>query len=88
MDRSDILIKLNHIFSDLFEDEELIINEDMTADDINGWDSLKQVILLNEIEEEFGITFDFSETISMKTVSAIIDAIDKHINNPALFTGR
>jgi acyl carrier protein len=38
-----IVEKLNKIFCEIFEDEELVISPEMTADDVDGWDSLSHV---------------------------------------------
>ena len=47
--------RLQEIFRDIFDDEELIIREDMSANDIEDWDSLAQINLIIAIEKEFKV---------------------------------
>ena len=56
MERSDILKKLNDIFIDVMDlDDDFELNEDMSADDIEEWDSLSHIQLMKAIEATFGI---------------------------------
>ena len=58
MERSDILKKLNDIFIDVMDlDDDFELNEDMSADDIEEWDSLSHIQLMKAIEVTFGIKF-------------------------------
>jgi acyl carrier protein len=54
---SDSLLRLNKVFQDVFDDDELDVKPDMTADDIEGWDSLQHVTLMIRVEKEFGVKF-------------------------------
>ena len=51
MSREEILEKLNEIFRDIFDDEEINLSEETTPDDIEDWDSLGHVYLTAEIED-------------------------------------
>lgn len=46
-----------------------------SADDIDKWDSLNHVILIQELEKEFGMNFDLFEIIEIRDVGGIIDYI-------------
>ena len=47
MERSEILKKLNEIFVDVMDlDDDFELNEDMSADDIDEWDSLSHIQLM------------------------------------------
>ena len=58
--------RLQEIFRDIFDDEELIIREDMSANDIEDWDSLAQINLIIAIEKEFKVKFNLEEVSSLK----------------------
>ena len=60
--------KLNDIFRDVFDDEEIQVNEDTIAEDIIGWDSLEHITLVAVIQEEFGIEFDLKTINNFKNV--------------------
>jgi acyl carrier protein len=67
--------ELNDIFKRVFDDDEIEIKPETTADDIDGWDSLSHVNLLLAIERHFKINFKTSEVISWKTVARMHDSI-------------
>ena len=70
-----ILNKVNDIFKDVFNREDLVIDFSTTAKDVEGWDSLQQITLIEEIEDEFNIRFTMDEVVEMADVGAMIDII-------------
>ena len=76
---SEIKGQLNEIFADIFDDEDIVISEDMTADDVEDWDSLAHVRLIVAIENEFGIEFTASEIEGFTDVGEMIKAITSKI---------
>lgn len=75
MSREQILRKVNEIFIDAFDKEDLKIDFETTAADVEGWDSLMQMNLIEMIEDEFDIRFDMDEVVGMENVGAMIDII-------------
>ena len=73
------LIRLQEVFRDVFDDEEIIIGNETTADDIEGWDSLSHVALVVAVQDEFGIKFSIAETSALKDVGDFIKLIDNKI---------
>ena len=71
----DILKKLEVIFKDVFDDEDIVLTNETTANDIEDWDSLAQINLLVAIKKEFKINFDLEEVSQYKNVGDIINAI-------------
>ncbi|MEH1738802.1 MAG: acyl carrier protein [Fusobacterium varium] len=67
--------KLQEIFRDIFDDEELVITEEMTAADIEDWDSLAQINLIIAIEKEFGVKFNLEEVSKLKNIGEMLDLI-------------
>lgn len=67
--------KLQEIFRDIFDDEELVIIEEMTATDIEDWDSLAQINLIIAIEKEFGVKFNLEEVSKLKNIGEMLDLI-------------
>jgi acyl carrier protein len=67
--------KLNRIFREVFDDEDLSISPDMTANDIDGWDSLSHVNLIVAIETSFAITFSQKELLTFKNVGDLMGCI-------------
>lgn len=69
--------KLNGIFQDFFEQDDLTISRDTTASDISGWDSLAHINLIMTVENEFGIKFAIGELQSLQNVGQMLDLIKK-----------
>ena len=79
MSRKEVLIQVNEIFKDAFDREDLVIGFDTAAADVEGWDSLMQMNLIEMIEDEFNIRFSMDEVIGMKNVGEMIDIIVSRI---------
>jgi acyl carrier protein len=72
----NILAKLNEIFQDVFEDDELEINSTTSASDVDGWDSLMHVSMIVNVEREFGVRFPSSKVSKLANVGELIDLIE------------
>lgn len=75
MSREEVYNQLNEIFRDIFDDEDIEVNDSTTADDIEDWDSLEHINLVVEIENTFGIKFNMGEVNGMKNVGEMVDII-------------
>ena len=71
--------KLNAIFCEVFDDEALVITPAMTANDVDGWDSLSHVNLIVAIEGRFNIRFSQKELLTFKNVGDLLNCIEKKI---------
>lgn len=76
MQKVEIVEKLNEIFSDVFDDD-ITVNDEMTADDIEDWDSFEQINLITAIEKSFNIKFKMETVLQMKNVGDMIAAIQE-----------
>lgn len=79
MNRNEVFEKVVDICKDIFEDEELVITEETTADDVDNWDSLTHLTLVNELEQSFNIEFTLDEVNNSNNLGELVDAIMKHI---------
>ena len=68
MDQEPIHRKLEEIFKSVFDRPELAINDEMTADDVEGWDSLAQINLVVGAEDAFAVRFQTAEIKALKNV--------------------
>jgi len=71
--------RLNQVFQDVFDDDELVVDEKTTAQDVEGWDSLTHVTLLVNVEKAFGVRFSSSEIASLKNVGQLVSLIDHRV---------
>ena len=79
MNRTEILEKLNEVFHDVFDNNDIVVTEQINANDIEEWDSLIHITLISAVEDEFDVSFDMKTVVSMKNVGDMIDAIEEQI---------
>lgn len=75
MTREAAYEKLNEVFRDVFDDEEIAVTDSTTADDIEDWDSLEHINLVSAVEQAFGIKFSMGQVVTMKNVGEMVDII-------------
>lgn len=76
---NDILERINKVFKIVFENDNLTVSEQTSAEDIEEWDSLKHIGILSLLEQEFHIEFDIDEIVSMENVGDMLKIIRKKI---------
>lgn len=64
MEKTEILVKVQDIFRDVLDNEEIVLNNDTSADDIEEWDSLSHIQLIVAIEKHFKIKFVSSQKLA------------------------
>ena len=79
MERNEILKRVEEIFREELEQEDLVLSDETTADDVDGWDSLSHVQLVAAMEEAFGIEFKSREILSWDNVGDLIDSREKKV---------
>ena len=72
----DFRAELQDIFRDLFDNDDIQIEDKTTAADISGWDSLNNVKLMVRIERKFAIRFNAGEVVSLKNVGELLKLIE------------
>lgn len=75
MKREEIFEKLNEIFREVFEDDDIVVTDATSAADIEDWDSLTHITLVSSVEDEFDIKFSMKDVIGMKNVGEMVDII-------------
>lgn len=79
MERSEILKRVEEIFREELGQNTLVLTEETTAEDVDGWDSLSHVQLVAVLEDAFGIEFSSREILSWDNVGDLISSIQKKI---------
>ena len=75
MDRTSVINKLTEIFRKVFENDSLVLTDEMTANDVEQWVSLTHMLLITEIEADFAITLKLKDLNKMHTVGDMINII-------------
>lgn len=75
MNKDQILEEVQEIFREVLDNEEIVLNNATTADDVEEWDSLTHIQLIVAIEKHFKIKFTSKEILSWQNVGEMIDCI-------------
>lgn len=75
MAESDIYAALNEIFRDVFLRDDLQLRPELSAKDVPGWDSFKQIDIILAVEEKYGIKFNTRELDSLNNVGDLVRVI-------------
>ncbi len=75
MERKEIFDKLNEIFCDVLDLDEVELKDETTAEDIEEWDSLSHIQLIVAIEKAFGVKFTSLEIMKWKNVGEMVDSL-------------
>ena len=67
--------RLTKVFHTVFDNDSIELTPELTADDVDEWDSLYHINLMIAIELEFGIEFDQSEIQNFANVGELLASI-------------
>ena len=79
MERNDILARIQEVFRDELEVDDLVLTDETTADDVEEWDSLSHVQLVVALEKAFNIKFTSRDILSWDNVGDLVDCIGKKL---------
>lgn len=71
--------RLHKVFVTVFDNNSIEFKPELTADDVDEWDSLSHINLMIAIELEFGIEFDQSEIQNFANVGELMASIEKKL---------
>lgn len=75
MDEPQIYARLAGVFDEVFDDDSIQLKPNLSAKDVDGWDSLTHVRLLLTIERAFKIKFSTSEIGKLENVGDLVNLI-------------
>jgi acyl carrier protein len=67
--------KLSEILRDVFDDEALVARPDLTADQVDGWDSFAHLRLITTIERAFSVRFTASQVAALQNVGDLTELV-------------
>jgi acyl carrier protein len=78
---TDQLKILTEVFNNTFDRTNIELSEEMTAADIDGWDSLAHITLIMEIESAFSVEFTTQEVMSWDNVGQMMQTLGQRVSN-------
>jgi acyl carrier protein len=75
MTREEVFIAVQDIFRDIFDDKDLILENETSSSNIEGWDSLNHIGIISASEKEFKVKFALGELSSLKDIGSLVDMI-------------
>ncbi|MBK8494125.1 MAG: acyl carrier protein [Chitinophagaceae bacterium] len=79
MEKVEILSRLTPVFRKVFGDNSLVITDQLSALDVEKWDSLSHMLLIAEVENEFTIKFKLKDLNKMANVGDMIAIIESKL---------
>ncbi len=70
---------LTEVFRDQLDDESLVLQRSMTANDVDGWDSITHVLIVVAVEKKFRIKLSSGDIQGLKNVGEFADLIERKL---------
>jgi acyl carrier protein len=81
MTRDDAIKKLVPLMENIFDEDDLSYSDDLTADQIDEWDSLSHIRFMVAVEREFSVRFSTGEFEKFANVGELVNAIVSKIGS-------
>lgn len=75
MERSEIIQKIESIVAASLNHHDFTMTEETKPEEITGWDSMANAMILTAIEQEFGVKFKFADMLAWKTVGDLANIV-------------
>jgi acyl carrier protein len=79
MDRSEVFNRVVEVCRDVFDNEELILDDASCSENVEEWDSLTHLGVISDLEVEFEISFSLDEITNVKNLGELVDTIMQHL---------
>lgn len=80
MELSAILKQINAIFVELFNDEQILLDENSDTSTVEAWDSLNHIQVITAIEKHFNIRFELNDLLNFQNIGDLIRGIQSKLN--------
>jgi acyl carrier protein len=75
MSETEIYAALGEIFRDVFLKDDIELRPELSAKDVPGWDSFKQIDIILAVEEKYRIKLNTRELDSLNNVGDLVRVI-------------
>jgi acyl carrier protein len=77
MDQAGIYQELTQIFHDVFMRDDIALRPDLSAKEVEGWDSFKMIEIILSTEERFGCKIHSRELDRLQNVGDLVQLIER-----------
>jgi acyl carrier protein len=75
MEDAIVYERLSNIFQNIFDDDSIVVTPTLSAQDVDGWDSLTHISLLLTVEKSFKVKFTTTEINKLENVQGLVKLI-------------
>lgn len=79
MQENELYEQLKSIYRTILKRDNITLTPETTAADIDGWDSLTHMMLMDKIEEHFSFKFKLMEVMKFNNVGDMVACIQKKL---------
>jgi len=77
---NEILQRLERVFCNVFNDESIQLHTDMSANDLEHWDSITHITLMVSVEQAFGVQFTSEEMSNFQDVGDLVACLEQKLD--------
>lgn len=83
MNREEIVDRIAHTLRSVLGHDQFPMHDDLTAGQVEGWDSLTHMMIITGIEKEFGVKFKLKEINKLKNLGSLIELVGNKLRGSA-----
>lgn len=80
MERAQIVQRIQAILEQVLKHNRFEIHDELTATMVEGWDSLTHMVIITEIEKQFGVQFKLKEINKLKNMGNLIELVQSKLS--------
>ena len=80
MEKTELMDKLTEIFREVMDNDEIVLNDETTSEDIEEWDSLSHIELIDDIGKELGVKITSMEFRGWENVGEMVESLLQKLN--------
>ena len=80
MEKKELMDKLTEIFREVMDNDEIVLNDETTSEDIEEWDSLSHIELIDVIGKELGEKITSMEFRGWENVGEMVESLLQKLN--------
>lgn len=80
MERDELVVKLKDILVEILKHDDFEMRDDLTAAQVEGWDSLSHAMIIMEIENNFGVKFSLREINKLTDMGSLLSLIQSKLS--------